>query len=300
MFGDLIIWYLFLGGVGAGAYGSLYAMGRCFRRRSPRWVRAFDQIRLPVTASSAVALGAGMVCLLADLANPSLAHVLLIKPTLSPISVGTFALVALFAGVLALSVFYAREATLSPQHVRVLRLLEGTSAVLSLVVAVYTGVLLWLMPSVPLWNTPLLPVLFALSSFSTGLAVIMLASLVAFWDMPQEAAPLAVAVRSDTFVVLLELLTAILMAVTLWGTEAARVAMEGLATGWLAPLFWGGFVGAGLVVPPVLGLMFRWESSKTLAPYAIIGICILIGGFALRYCMINGGVHLSAFMFAGS
>ena len=54
-----------------------------------------------------------------------------------------------------------------------------------------------------------------------------------------------------------------------------------LTSGPMAPLFWGGLVVAGLLVP--LGIDFfatRW------VPAAVSAVLVLVGGFILRYVVV--------------
>ena len=54
-----------------------------------------------------------------------------------------------------------------------------------------------------------------------------------------------------------------------------------LTSGPLAPLFWGGLVVAGLVVPLALDLLgVRW------VPAVIPAVLVLVGGFILRYVVV--------------
>ena len=53
--------------------------------------------------------------------------------------------------------------------------LSWVNVPLGIGVAVYTGILLGAMPSRPLWNSPILALLFLVSALSTGIAVIILA-----------------------------------------------------------------------------------------------------------------------------
>ena len=130
----------------------------------------------------------------------------------------------------------------------------------------------------------------------------LLIGAVVFWDAHRLAVPVSLALRADSAIAAAELFVVIVMAVGLAfsSVEAAQASLHELvfrertppcsgpaswASAWPPRLFWG--------------WCFRWCLPKSLAPYAIIGVCILVGGLSLRYCVIGAGVHLSTFMFAG-
>lgn len=305
LFDELIVWYLFLGGVGSGTFFAGTLMTQLLRRAHFRDVRVPATIERamaqPICIVSLLAALAGMVCLLGDLPSLDHAHLLLFRPTFSAISLGALTLLAFVGCVGVLAWGQSKEGALSARGCRVMEVLRWIALGLSVVVMVYTGVLLCMMPAVPLWNTPLLPVLFALSSCATGLGALLVVGTVVFWDSHRLAVPVSLALRADSVIAAAELFVVIVMGVALAFSsgEAATASLHELASGTYAPMFWAGFVGVGLVAPPVLGLVFSLVPPKSLVPYAIIGVCILVGGLSLRYCVIGAGVHLSAFMFAG-
>ena len=305
LFDELIVWYLFLGGVGSGTYFMGTLMMALLRRARFRnlQVSALVERRMamPMLLTSLLCSLAGTACLLGDFPSLDHAHLLLFRPTFSAISVGALTLSAFIGCVAFLAWNQGKGVAPGSRAVKIAAAVRWVSLALSLVVMVYTGVLLCLMPSVPLWNTPLLPVLFALSSCATGLGAVLLIGAVVFWDAHRLAVPVSLALRADSAIAAAELFVVIAMGVALAFSsgEAATASLYELVSGTYAPMFWAGFVGVGLVAPPVLGLVFSLVPPKSLVPYAIIGVCILVGGLSLRYCVIGAGVHLSAFMFAG-
>ena len=54
-----------------------------------------------------------------------------------------------------------------------------------------------------------------------------------------------------------------------------------LLSGHLAPLFWGGLVALGLVIPLLLDLL-----GGLRVPAAVPAILVLVGGFVLRYVIV--------------
>ncbi|MBI2156322.1 MAG: polysulfide reductase NrfD, partial [Candidatus Rokubacteria bacterium] len=59
-------------------------------------------------------------------------------------------------------------------------------------------------------------------------------------------------------------------------------AAKPITSGHFAPLFWGGLVGVGLVIPLVLE--FVGHRVKALA--AVSAVLVLTGGFVLRYVIL--------------
>lgn len=302
LFGELIVWYLFLGGVGGGAYLAWYGL-RFIPVESgaleTRLLRQKNPLSTFLLATSFVCLAAGSVCLLADLAVPHRAHLLFVRPTFSVISIGAFALALLM--VLVLSSFAWRilqpHAGRRSQGIR--KTLEAVAALVSFVVIAYTGVLLSSMPSVSLWKTVWVPVLFVLSSCSSGIAVAAIGVALVFWSRPRAASFAPSLLKADAVLLVIELAVFALMVWQVHDATGVRESMEMLIHGEHALAFWVGFLGLGVVVPLVIEMGAAAVRPKNLLPYAIIGCCILIGAFFLRYCIANAGVHLSLFMFAG-
>lgn len=144
--------------------------------------------------------------------------------------------------------------------------------ILGAFVAFYTGMLLMASGSVPFWDTMLLPVLFTVSAFDTGVALV---EVVAISQAKREA----LAAESKRFmercVVVLVLIEAVVltaflgMALASDLSSAAGVAAAASATmfvsGQLAIWFWGLVVVAGLVLPFVMalrGLLVKADSGN--------------------------------------
>jgi formate-dependent nitrite reductase membrane component NrfD len=71
--------------------------------------------------------------------------------------------------------------------------------------------------------------------------------------------------------------------------EAARL----LLTGKLSGLFWGGFLGAGLLVPMVIEFFSSVGHagvSPSLAPL-VAGLFLLVGGFLMRLLILAAGIR---------
>lgn len=288
MFGDPIVWYLFLGGSGAGAVTVLAALdlmrGHALRvpgAATPKWALALDRVFLARTlAASTVALTLGALCLLVDLGHPERFYYVLVHPTLSVLTFGSYVLAATVLCAAILCAVALFNVTCIP--VRIVRGIEAAAVVLGTCTMAYTGAFLMSINFVPLWSNPVLPVLFVLSSLSAGIACAL--GCAAYEGSAEKASLMHALTRADAYLVALEAvcLTAYLVwvAFAMGGGAAAQ-----LMLGDESWLFWIGFVGVGLVLP----LVFDTACSKmnNAALSAIAAACVLIGGFSLRYCIVN-------------
>lgn len=224
---------------------------------------------------------------------------------LSPMSIGTW-LLTIFLGV---SVLYAftflkRESHPGDAQDGLRRLSAWVGIPLGIGVAIYTGVLLGAMPARPFWNSPVLAMLFFLSSLSTGVASIILvralltrkhASEQAETDYHDSGYLLS---ATDTLLIGLELMAIFLFLMyahlTIGSVRAAVTVL--LAGGELASLFWLWVIIIGLVVPALIELAVlvprivqgrSYRSHRALD--ILVPVAVLVGGFMLRYVVVIAG-----------
>ena len=252
MFSVLAVGYLFLGGAGAGAIAVASILDLA-------WVRApfghASRIGIgeatPLERTVAVgmlagfaALALGMLFLLFDLGRIDRVASLLLRPSLSFLTVGTYALAGLAA--CAALLVAVRFAYLPSVPRGAVRAVEAAAAVVAVVVMLYTGLLLQNTGAVALWSSPLVPVLFLLSSLSCGIATLLLAAYFA----PADAATawlFRMLARVDALIVVLEAAAAALfVAFALADDHPGAVASaQRLAEGDLALWWWVGFALCG-------------------------------------------------------
>jgi formate-dependent nitrite reductase membrane component NrfD len=272
--------YLFVAGAGAGAY----AVGAAASRLGPAWTPA-------ATAGLAMGpllVGPATLFLIADLGRPGGFLRAGRRPASSWISRG----VVILSAFLLLSLVHAALAVLAPGRLAGsagiwLALLGGALAGL---VMVYTGLLLGAVRPIPFWSTPVLPLLFLVSSCSTGIMALDLALGAAGQHGPEAAFTLGLR-RADLGLLALEGMVVALYLALAHGTVAARASARLLLAGELAPRFWGGVVGAGLVLPFALELVavLTRPADPSLPAAAALG---LLGGFLLRLLVIEAGVKM--------
>ncbi len=152
-------------------------------------------------------------------------------------------------------------------------------AVLSVILGVYTGILLSAFNARPLWNTAILGPLFLTSGFSTGAAMLMIMS-----KSHEERLSYS---RIDLFLIVIELffITHLFMgflASSQVKVEAAHYFMGGEFT----VTFWVNVIILGLVLPAILEAM---ELLKYKIPVIIPGLLILWGGVMFRFIMVEAG-----------
>jgi formate-dependent nitrite reductase membrane component NrfD len=169
--------------------------------------------------------------------------------------------------------------------------LAVAGAALGFAVGVYTGVLLGVLVARPLWNTPLVAQLFLVSALSTASALLIL--LLAHAGTADERRALA---RADVLLIILELLLLGGMFVGAGTSSASAGEAIGVLThgayGWA---FWIGVVSLGLVVPLVLELAELWHIDERLAWTRLPALTrtapllVLAGGFLLRLVIVYAG-----------
>lgn len=304
--------YLFLGGMGAGAFVMAAVLFLIDRTRH----------RLIVCVSMWAALASlavGLLLLLSELITP--ARGLLMWQSFGHFTSwmtygawGAFAAMAVFAvsALLAtrpVGVWLATKWKWFEKHgVALRRVLAVVGIVLGAFVAVYTGMLLMSAGGVPLWNTPLLPALFTVSAFDTGVALV---EIVAVLLSKKDALAPKARVIMERAVVVLVLVECVVMAAflasmlgadgqTAMGATAASSAAL-LVSGGLAACFWGMVVVCGLVLPLVMaaaGLVLHRRGGKKPCPKRLQGALMaigaagaLIGGCELRFLILAAGIH---------
>lgn len=320
--GVQIALYLFLGGL---AGGTALVTGIVQLKQGERFK---NLVRFGAWAAVLLLL-AGVLCLVAEVTMP-LRAMQLWRAFTNPTSWMTIGAWLLVAGIVATGLF-ALAATpaiggkvlgqKAPSFKRVLAII---SAVLGACIAIYTGILLCVLLNHPLWNTPLLPVLFTVSAFDTGIALVCLylcmgkplgeteasaiSKPIATEAAAENSAPAARQASEDAaalakMAALLErcsigliaaeaLVLAALLLMTSSAEEAGALSVWVLIAGPLAVPFWAVLIAAGLAVPFALELLqLKGKHAKWMAPTA--PLLILVGGCALRFLILYAGLPLA-------
>lgn len=290
--------YLFLGGLAGGAFLTVTLVR--FMSKN-----AFPRVAAIGTWVSTIALVVGLLFLVVDVAKPFQA-MMMWKSFVNMSSWMAIGAWLLFAAVIFMglcSVFSTPKLVevigsfckpLANRSEGISKVCMIAGAVFGLGVAVYTGILLWSAHSIPLWNTPLIPVLFTVSALDAGASVVL--AILLFEKT--EGAAFFVKKMSVTLVVLIILEACVLAALSffhLGGTESQVLSINTLLNGDLSLQFWLIVVTVGLVVPFVLTLidLFKVIRNEELSRilHIIAVVCALAGGFTLRFVILTGGMH---------
>lgn len=175
------------------------------------------------------------------------------------------------------------------------RAVEAAAAVVAVVVMLYTGLLLQNTGAVALWSSPLVPVLFLLSSLSCGIAALLLAAYFA----PADAGIawlFRTLARADAVIVVLEAVAAALFVAFALADDhpGAAASAQRLAEGDLALWWWVGFALCGLVVPLAVEGVLSARGSFSEAcrtGLAVAAVLVLVGGFSMRTALAEAGSH---------
>lgn len=150
---------------------------------------------------------------------------------------------------------------------------------LSIILGVYTGILLSAFNARPLWNNAILGPLFLTSGLSTGAAAIIL--------LAKTAKERHLFGKVDLALIIIELGLIIHMLMGMYaGSEVQLEAMRLLVGGEFTLMFFGFVVILGLIVP---GILEALEIKGYKVPVAIPALLVLIGGLIFRFVMVEAG-----------
>lgn len=288
----LIAIYLFLGGLGAGTFCTVAVITLFTGERFKSTVRFGAW-------ASVICISVGVSALLVHVGQPLRALVLFNSFVNfdSWMTRGAWflffailfdGLFALFWTELALTRMERMFKPLVTNKVLWRAVLAVIGIVINIGVAVYTGILLNVLPFRPFWHTDLLPVLFTISAMDTGLG------LITAYATLRERAKGVERLRTilELFIIVLILSEAGVLAyylqTMLGGSIDAMRSAELLINGVLSPVFWIFVVGLGLTVPLLVCLIQLSGLGKRaplVGPFTAITSC-LIGGFTLRAIML--------------
>lgn len=312
--GILVVNYLFLAGVSAGAFAissfATYLGGPAFRR-----VARIGALIAPWPVSIGVSL------LVLDLGRPlAFWHLFATVQFTSPMSIGSwmltgFVLLSLANAALWLPspldtllrlparagdlLHYMRWSPAAPALIRRGRaILAMTGFPLSLGVGIYTGILLGAIPARPLWNTPMLAQLFLFSAMSSGTATVLLVTALVgarHKDGLEEERRLLVS--TDVVLIVLEIFMLIPFllhhALSTWSSASSiGLILGGEYTLW----FWVGVILLGILLPLAIEgyelfpvVLKEGAARYSLALSAASGVLVLAGGFILRFVFVYAG-----------
>ena len=286
IWGSIIAWYLFLAGLGAGAFATSAFLG--WRHPEATSMRKVGHVIAPVVV--AVGLVLLMVDAEAGLHNPLRFFYLLSNfgsvMTWGVVYLSLFMVVAIAA--LVLDILKKNVPTW----------LDIVGVALAFAVAVYTGALLGVCNTFPLWNNALLPILFLVSAMSAGAASVLLVAVVKHAD---EFNRVGVLKKFHFCLPIIELVLVVsLLFITSFNSPAGFESVMNLVVGEYALPFWLGLVVIGLIMPTALEtwLLFftakEFEESRKAHWISFVSdVGVLVGGFLLRLLIVAAAVPVT-------
>jgi len=150
---------------------------------------------------------------------------------------------------------------------------------LSVILGIYTGILLSAFNARPLWNNAILGPLFLTSGLSTGAAAILLFS--------KNSFERKIFSKIDVALILIELFLITHMFMGMYaGSQVQLEALQILIGGQYTVMFFVFVVLLGLIIPAILEFT---EVIGFKVPVIAPALLILIGGFIFRMVMVNAG-----------
>jgi protein NrfD len=282
---------------------------------------SFYSVQTPILGFLLMNLGMGALFL--DLAHKLFVYrVYMAFEPLSPMSWGSWILLLVYPVILVSALIRLPQAwpwlgerlpvlqrlsdaiVASPGKVKALGVLNVG---LGIGLGIYTGILLSTMVARPLWNSAILGPLFLFSGLSAAAAMVhLMASLVpghpaprsflggAFamlvqplGDKPPEPRTADGLIKADLGFLAVELVLIGLLFIGLVSSSASHLAaVDLLVSGKFALVFWGGVIAVGIVAPLILQAL---ELGHRIPHSIVPALLVLVGGFSLRWVMVNAG-----------
>jgi formate-dependent nitrite reductase membrane component NrfD len=278
--GWLIAVYLFLGGIGGGAY-TMAAINGFIGKSMELSTTVGLWIGFP-------ALLIGSIVLLADLGSPGKFFLAGMKPGTSWIARG-FWIISLFmvCSFLHLVLHQFTEAGPASGGLKVIAVLGIISAIGTMA---YTGILLGASKGIPFWRSGVVPVVFVISAVVTGHFLIML-GMVVFGEGAETAAQFRTMAVEAAVLVVVEVLAIFFFLQAAYKQPDSRESAERILR---KRIFVVGYFVVGLAVPLLLMLILYFAMAESgagaILAVAFIGALFgLVGGLLLRQAVLICG-----------
>jgi formate-dependent nitrite reductase membrane component NrfD len=287
LFSSSVVWYLFFAGAGSGTAFVVFLLDSFLRRFRPGLFVQYRLLFAPALVASIVLTVLGAVFLFFDLGRPERLLALITDPSLNALTVGAWSLLALVLLSGAQLLARLRLAAALPVWAHII--LRWATAAAAVVVMLYTGLLLQSLSALHFLASPLLPVLFVLSSLSCGVALLLILGFLRQADGGDSRLFVRLTRAHLPLLGLEMIVLAGLLLLATFGTETAAASAQRLITGELAPAFWGGVVLLGLLLP--LGLELPLRRCGSWNPMVIYALACIGGALALRFCLLAAAAH---------
>lgn len=295
--------YLFLAGLSAGSL--MVSLLVKFNRHESNTNSIWDAMVKAGAITAPLSISIGLLLLIIDLGKPLSFYLLLIKYNFTSVmSIGVLCLLIYtpLAFLYALMIF-EREiknialfkmlipiVNLIRSFARFSKNIEYILFFLALCVGAYTGFLLSAISKVPLWNTPVLPLLFLVSGFSSAIAANILIGMFCF-KAHLNKENIKYLLVLDLRAIMLEIPILFLLFVGMFYNGGDSLISLKLIFNheFYSKIFWLGVFGIGLLMPVIIA--FTVLKNHTYKPVFIIinSICVLIGVVLLRFFIVYAG-----------
>ena len=247
------------------------------------WITpALRPLREKAAYLSLALLAVGGILLIADLSQP-LRFLNTLNPAYlsftSPLAWGALNIVAF--GIV--SVLYILELKKGQDSARG-KLLAMVAALLALGLPIYTGYDLTVHQSRPVWNTPVMPVLFVALAIASGSAV---GSLLSGGNAEAQKVLREYMLWSTAGV---GVILVSILGTTSYGGSAQELTFMILTTGTMGTIFVGVGILAGTAAP--VAMLFLAHLKQQTGGLMIAALLILLGSAALRYALLMGPQQL--------
>jgi polysulfide reductase chain C len=278
----LVAAYLFLAGMGAGAY----IAGVVADWLGGEWVGI---------AKIGVVLGfpcvlIGCAFLIADLGKPQNFWRSWMKPGTSWIARGTIVIsIFMIVGAIHFGFWiWPFNSLAGAEGARQTIGLLG--ALFALGTAIYTGILLGASRPIAFWSTAMLPLLFLVSALSTGIMAVIIGATI---GGGVADGPIMALGKADILLIIGEIFVVIFFLQATHRLPESRASAKLVLVASVAPLFWIGVAGLGLIVPLVLEIAgaFALEGGGAETAAIVASASGVIGGLFLRQVVLAGGIH---------
>jgi formate-dependent nitrite reductase membrane component NrfD len=304
--GWLVAIYLFLGGMGAGAF----IVAAVIELTGERYKHEYCPTALVGAGVSGPLIAIGTVLLIFDLGaglrepwrilnmftnwSSVMTWGIWILSFFIPIAFiyGILEVMQVHPGILAWFRKWLRFLPETLPYRGIKRIVCSIGILLALGTALYTGVLLSVVEAVPLWATPILPVLFLVSALSTGMGLSLdLSATLMVPETPHRFKRLPL-IHSVLLVLEIALLALLFYTALGQGGEAAE-SVNLILTGAGSLIFWVVVAGLGLVFPLLLNLYALVRGSHGYVVGILAGAAIVLAGLFVRYLIVAAAIPVT-------
>ncbi len=271
--------YLFLGGVGGGAYtiaalNSFMGAGAGLSTTIGLWI-AFPALLI------------GTLFLVADLGSPSRAILAAMKPGTSWIARGTLIITCFMVlSFVHLVLHQFTDVGTTAGGKTAIDIISVAGILFAVGTMAYTGILLGASKGIPFWRSGVVPVVFVVSAVVTGHFAIMLGLVILGESSATQASQHTMALEAAALVVL-ELLAILFFLQAAFRQPDPRESAERILR---KGMFVVGYFILGLAVPFVLMVAVYLSTARAGTVAAVIGALLgLVGGLILRQAVLVCG-----------